>query len=547
MSRLYSLMFVIVALSSFASASQVPLQIIPLDGTDWQIAKDPSNVGQAEKWFNAVHPDAKPIRVPWILESVFPNYDGVVWYYRKFEVPSNPHRASKQNGRSLIRFWAVDFKADVWLNGKYLGGHEGCETPFTLNATDAVKPDEVNLLAVRVLNPGNGENPVDGIRLNATPCGLKSSPHQVGLGFNHGGILDSVEFIMTPAARITDVFVKADSVTGEIRIETSLFNAEKNALTGELEISVAPARSGSTICTTEKVLKLGAGEIKNVTTLLIANRRLWNLNDPYLYRVTVRLKTHEHANSFDEFSVKTGFREFVFKDGYFRLNGRRIFLKCAHTCNHTPIGLRIPHDKDLFRRDLINSKMMGFNAVRFIAGMPTRYQLDLTDELGLMVYDECYAAWKTMEYTPRFKKWYDDAIREMILRDRNHPSVVIWGLLNECVSGKVSDHAAKALEMVRKLDDTRMVFYNSGRWDRRGENVPVATESNCGTLANPRSTKWDTTLDDHHPYLRVPHTTDSINFFRTVGERSYQNFINSSGGGKQYFPSEYGIGSTIIP
>lgn len=471
MSRLYSLVFLIVTLPPFASAAQVPSQILSLDGTNWQIAKDPGNVGQNEKWFEAVRPDVKPIRVPWILEDAFPDYDGVVWYYKKFETPSNPHQTADQNGRTLLRFWTVEFKADVWLNGKYLGGHEGSETPFTLDATDAIKPGVENLLVVRVLNPGNGPNPADGIRLNTTPRGLKTDPHQVGLAFNHGGILDSVELLSVPAARVDDIFAKADPKTGEIHVETSLFNAEKNVLAGVLEISVAPARSGSTICTLEKPLAIDSGENHDITTLKVENHRLWELNDPYLYRVTVRLKTKEHADSFDEQSVKTGFREFVFRDGYFRLNGRRIFLKCAHTCNHTPIGLRLPHDQDLFRRDMINSKMMGLNAVRFIAGMPTRYQLDLADELGLMVYEECYAAWMTMEDSPQLEKWFDDAIRAMILRDRNHPSVVIWGLLNECSPGKVSDHAASVLDMVRSMDDTRMVLYSSGRWDLQNKNA----------------------------------------------------------------------------
>ena len=480
MSHLYHLAFLTVLLPSLVFADQVPSQILSLDGTDWQIAKDPDNVGQNEKWFNAVRPDVKPIRVPWILEDAFPDYDGVVWYYKNFKAPQNLHRTTTQEGRSLLRFWAVDFKADVWLNGKYLGGHEGSETPFTLDATDAVQPGEANLLVVRVLNPDN-RKPIDGIRLNMTPHGTKTQPHQVGLAFNHGGILDSVEFISAPAARITDLFVSADPKTGEMQVETSLLNNENKPLTGNLEISIASARSGPTIYSVEKNLPLNPGENKNITKVRLENYHLWELNDPYLYRVTVRLKTQEHADSFDECAVKTGFREFVFQNGYFRLNGRRIFLRSSHTCNHTPIGLRIPHDKDLFRRDMINSKMMGLNMVRFIAGMPTRYQLDLADELGLMVYEECYAAWVTMEDTPQFEKWYDDAIREMILRDRNHPSVVIWGLLNECSQPKVSDHAANVLDMVRSLDNTRMVFYSSGRWDRRGTQFPEAIKYQADT------------------------------------------------------------------
>ena len=461
MKILHNVVLVFVLVPTFLSAAEVSTRIVPLDGEDWQIAKDSQNIGRNEGWFNAIRKDCQPIRVPWILESAFPDYDGVVWYYKTLRIPENPHA----NGRTLLRFWAVDFQADVWLNGKHLGGHEGSETPFTLDATDAAQPGQENLLVVRLLNPT--ETPIDGIRLNMTPRGLKTRPFRVGLGFNHGGILDSVELLLAPAARISDLFATANPKTGEIRVETTLLNAEDRPLTGKLEITVAPHRTGSTLCRLEQNVTLQHGENKAGTVLRIDNPRLWELNDPFLYRVTVSVETQEHPQSCDETSIKTGFREFVFQDGYFRLNGQRIFFRCSHTCNHTPIGLRIPHDKDLYRRDLINAKMMGFNAIRFIAGMPTRYQLDLADELGLMVYDECQAAWMTMEVTPRFAEWYDAAIREMILRDRNHPSVVIWGLLNESASDAVNSHAAKTLKLVRALDDTRMVLFNSGRWDLR--------------------------------------------------------------------------------
>ena len=102
----------------------------------------------------------------------------------------------------------------------------------------------------------------------------------------------------------------------------------------------------------------------------------------------------------DEYSVRCGFRDFRFENGYFRLNGRRIFLKCSHTGNHCPIGLQLPHDPDLLRRDLHNVKVMGFNAIRYIAGVATRYQLDLCDEIGLLVYEEPYANW-CLENSPK--------------------------------------------------------------------------------------------------------------------------------------------------
>ena len=134
--------------------------------------------------------------------------------------------------------------------------------------------------------------------------------------------------------------------------------------------------------------------------------------------------------------MRCGFREFRFENGFFRLNGRRIFLRSTHTCNHFPVGLKLPPDPDMARRDLLDLKVMGFNMIRFIWGGAERYQLDLCDEIGLMVYEESFASWP-MQDSPELAERWERSLSELIRRDRNHPSVVIWGLLNE-----VRGHAA---------------------------------------------------------------------------------------------------------
>jgi len=179
----------------------------------------------------------------------------------------------------------------------------------------------------------------------------------------------------------------------------------------------------------EQELKVGDTLIE--TTLLVAQPRLWSLDDPFLYRVTARVSTDptgsaKDPDTFHEQSVRCGFRDFRFDQGAFRLNGKRIYVRCSHTGNCCPIGLEMPHDPDYLRRDLINQQMMRFNAIRFIAGVPKRYQLDLADEIGLMVYDESYAAWLLGD-SPKMKERYNESVFGMIRRDRNHPSVTADG------------------------------------------------------------------------------------------------------------------------
>ena len=432
--------------------------VISLDG-QWLLGTDPGNIGRDQAWYSAPISEAKPAHVPWIIQDACPGYHGVAWYWRDFEAPPNPH----PNGRTLLRFWAVDYLAEVWLNDVPLGGHEGGETPFTLDATEAIRPG-ANRLAVRVLNPTH--EPIDGIVLNETPHRNKALPYGAGSAWDQGGIIDHVELILAPEVRLTDLVARPDPATGVVRVEATVHNAAPEPRPVALSVTLAPAASGSALDAATVTGTLPPGESTLRASVRVAEPRLWDLNDPFLYRVTARVAA-EDSPSADELSVRCGFRDFRFERGAFRLNGRRIYLRCSHTGNCCPVGLELPVDPDWLRRDLLNVKVMGFNAIRFIAGIPKRYQLDLCDEIGLLVYEENYAAWCLAD-SPKMAERYDRSTREMILRDRNHPSLVIWGMLNETPDGPVFRHAAGALDLVRSLDDTRMVVLNSGRWDAAG-------------------------------------------------------------------------------
>jgi len=170
----------------------------------------------------------------------------------------------------------------------------------------------------------------------------------------------------------------------------------------------------------------------------------------------------------------------------------------------------------------------------------------MCDEMGLLVYGEQAAA-VPMQDSPQMAERFDRSVAETILRDRNHPSVVIWGLLNETQSGPVFEHAAGMLPLVRSLDETRMVALNSGRWDG---------QLDIGSYANPGGNGWDvflgaegpdgpptgwgpaggyfTDVGDAHVYPRVPHTADTIRFLRELGAETGPVFL-----------TEYGIGSAV--
>jgi hypothetical protein len=501
--------------------------VVSLDGS-WLLAPDPQNVGRDAQWWTAPRPGAKPTRVPWIIQEAFPGYHGVAWYWKEFVAPTNPC----VGGRTLLRFWQVDYRADVWLNDVSVGTHEGGESPFVFDVTDHVRGHATNRLAVRVLNPTH--EPIDGIVLNETPHRNKALPYTSGSAWNQGGIWDSVELLLVPGVRVEDLFVRPDWNTGRLALRVKVHNAGSTAIPAQLQLAVAPAATGETLTLTNLACELEPGDSLFEPALQVEHPHLWNLDDPFLYRVTARVspavvESGVGAASVHEHSVRCGFRDFRFARGAFRLNGKRIYLRCSHTGNCCPIGLEMPHDPDYLRRDLINQKLMRYNAIRFIAGVPKRYQLELADEIGLMVYPEAYAGW-CLGDSPKMKERYNESVFGMILRDRNHPCITMWGLLNETPDGAVFRHAASILPQLRQLDDSRVVMLNSGRFDRPASGAASA----IGSISNPGSLVWEDILSDQHPYQRVPHTASVIRTLRTL-----------SGDGKPVWLSEYGIGSAI--
>lgn len=443
---------------------------LSLDG-DWLLATDPQNIGRDQQWWSAPRPEAKRTKVPWIIQDAFPGYHGVAWYWKEFTPPVNPY----PGGRTLLRFWQVDYKADVWLNDRAVGAHEGGESPFVFDVTGLAKPNATNRLAVRVLNPTH--QPIDGIVLNEVPHRNKALPYTSGSAWDQGGIWDSVEVLTVPATYVEDLFVRPDWKTGQMRVQLNLRHAGPALAQGNLELSVAPAAAGETLAATNLVLELKPGDTLVETAVTVAQPHLWNLDDPFLYRVTARFAAGASnapptPAGVHEYSVRCGFRDFRFENGAFRLNGKRIYLRCSHTGNCCPVGLEMPHDPDYLRRDLINQKMMRYNAIRFISGVPKRYQLDLADEIGLMVYPEAYAGWCLAD-SSKMKERYNESVFGMIRRDRNHPCITMWGLLNETSDGAVFRHAVSVLPEVRKLDDSRVVMLNSGRFDNVGGTAGI--------------------------------------------------------------------------
>ena len=193
--------------------SPQPLPTLQTLSGEWRLAVDPKNEGRAEGWQNAARPEAKAAPVPGVIQQVFPAYHGVAWYWHSFR----PAVGGSADDRLWLRFGAVDYLADVWVNGRHAGAFEGGETPFEFEVTEFIHPGADNLVAVRVLNPT--ETPIDGVVLSQTPHRNKAVPPRSGSPFNSGGIMYPVELYRVPPVSIGDVFVQPDLASGNLKPE----------------------------------------------------------------------------------------------------------------------------------------------------------------------------------------------------------------------------------------------------------------------------------------------------------------------------------------
>lgn len=513
-----------------------------LDGI-WSIVPDPDNRGMSERWFENYPQDkALPAPVPGQVHMSLPDYQGEVWYRTVFTCdalcPDYP--------RALIRFGSVDFACRVWLNGKDLGWHEGGETPFSFDTGKALLCGD-NELIVRVIIPVGEDHRIENLTLFETPCFCRQVGElRQGGTYNEGGIPESVTLLFKPLQSIESVFVRPDSHTGKVTLDITV----ENSVEAEKEVSVwvrwGEWHQESATQHMESLLVCAPGKTLHTLSFQVSQHRLWDLDDPFLYRVEVILCP---GKSEDTYHCRFGFRELLVRNGYFVLNGRRIFLKSAHTVNQFPNHCGA-YDAKMLRTDLLYAKSCGFNTVRWIGGNALPQQLDLCDEIGLMAYEETRAGWVMLD-SPRMGEYFDISVRDTLLRDRNHPSFTILGLLNESTNKPKYQYAAGMLPLIRSIDPDKLVLFASGRWD---------CDPNIGSVSNPGSLSWDhewgveaagaaelPSEQLHNPYPGYISGGGDVHFYPRVphSETVWQYINNIGKDTKPVFISEHGVGSVM--
>ena len=348
-----------------------------------------------------------------------------------------------------FHFEGVYQKAEVYVNGQRAGQHHYGYTPFTVDATPYINKDkkQVNEVVVKV---DNSEQP---------NCRWYSG----------SGIYRHVWLETMPAMHIAEngVFVTTPEVSSDkarVQVDVTVQNESQTDRNATVVVGSA-----------QLMVAVKAGESKTVTTTLFVNNpRLWSPESPTLYEAKVELK--EAGNVIDNATAKYGIRTFSFDaENGFVLNGKKVLINgaCVHHDDGV-LGARAFDDAEI--RKVRQMKEAGFNLIRTSHNPTTRAFLDACDSIGMLVIDEAFDGWRTQknpyDYSTVIDSCYREDIHAMVLRDRNHPSVISWSIGNEVIERKdirVVYTARLMKQAIHEWDQTRPVTEALCAWDRDWE------------------------------------------------------------------------------
>ena len=319
----------------------------------WQVIFDHDNKGRALGWqqrpnFHSYY-DIEQVAVPACLEEFRQDYEGVAWYGKSFSLPAD------WKGKTIrLHFEAVNYRAEVWVNGEAAGAHEGGCTGFDLEIDDLLYADKENFIAVRVITPLITRDVViDGL-------GRDDMPHWRGA--ISGGIWQPVSLIATDAAYIENVFVSGSFETGDVLVQMTIHNTSLKMQKAELRCGIVRCADGAPAASKSGELFLQPGVNKVTQDLNVPDYRLWQLDDPQLYRLTSGVMLQDTLS--DRVETRFGFREFTARGKSFYLNGEEIVLKTTFNEAFYPHSLVYPRDLELLRKEFKLIKEGNINMIR---------------------------------------------------------------------------------------------------------------------------------------------------------------------------------------
>lgn len=336
---------------------------------------------------------------------------GIGWYRKEFVVDK-----SNEGKHLYIDFDGIYWNSTVWLNGHLLGERPNGYISFRYDLTPYIKIGEKNVIAVRVNNseqPNSRWYSGSGIYRNVWLTAVNP------IHIDHWGT-----YVTTPSVSLE----KAD-----VSIVTNVKNTSETQQDVELQ-SVLIDSLGRTITQVSNKITLAANGVTEATqSLIVDNPTLWSIEHPYLYKIITYVRDKEEI--VDEYETPLGIRYFSFdpNKGFF-LNGESVKIKGV--CNHHDLGcLGAAVNTRALERQLEILKDMGCNGIRTAHNPASPELLELCDKMGFIVMDEAFDMWRKKkspyDYSLHFPEWHERDLTDLILRDRNHPSIFMWSIGNE--------------------------------------------------------------------------------------------------------------------
>ena len=373
---------------------------------------------------------------------------GIGWYRKHFKVDK-----TDIGKRFYLDFDGAMAHAEVWLNGKKVGGHPYGYTSFRVDLTPQLSFEGENVVAVRLNTENIGSRWYPGAGIYRHVRLVKTSPVHV----DHWGV-----FVTTPS--ISDV-------EAEALVHVQVRNHLSVPVKGHYSVSVyelyADNQTGRKVASSSHVrLDLPANATaQDSVSLRILSPKRWSLEATNRY--LARVKVYDGKYLVDTYEVPFGFRTIQFThDNGFLLNGKRVQIQ--GTCNHHDLGaLGIAINMVALERQLKILKSFGCNALRTSHNIPAPELLELADKMGFLVMDEAFDCWRegkqSGDYGSLFDEWHEKDLKALVCRDRNHPSVILWSTGNE-VSEQYHPElgiARHLTEVVHRYDKTRPVTFGA--------------------------------------------------------------------------------------
>ena len=435
-----------------------PLEI-PLS-KDWCFALDPEDGGEKAGWQSSYYRDSGWERVSlphtWNTVEKYAAYEGIAWYRLTFPCPSQVDEAQVR-----LIFDAVFYLARVWLNGEYLGEHEGGYTPFEFAISPKVRPGAENILAVRVDNRRATD------RLPAHLFEGRSYGWN-----NYGGIVRDVKLVLTSRVYIESVrLIATPRITSydqadlaSLSTQVSISNISDEAFNGQVIQEIREESSGRIVATTSQPVEVSSG--RNATFSFetsFEDPMLWHFDHPHLYRCITSLKDINKVEYHHKITT-FGIREVDWKDGEFRLNGEPVRL--AGLSRHADVpGYGLAEPIAVMAADFDDLKTLNMVFGRPVHYPQHEYIYNYCDRKGILLCPEL-PAWQLTA-----GQMADDHMRalarqqlsEMIAAAANHPCIWAWSIGNELESDTVAGRAyvQDMSAFVKSLDPTRPVSFAS--------------------------------------------------------------------------------------